>query len=98
MAFGPFWPDMPEFLWLFVDDAVYRQALKAGATPVTNVTDRFFGDQLERIRNTLGNIRWVQAHLEDLDEREIQKRAGDKAAMGAMAYVQSSLDAAMAQT
>ena len=99
MAFDarPSWPDTPAFLRLFVADAdaVYRQALKAGATPVTDVTGLFFGDRVGRIRDPLGNIWWIQAHLEQVDAREMQRRAGAKEAIEAMAYVQESLDAAM---
>ena len=50
MAFDarPQWPDTPAFLRLYVEDsdAVYQQALGAGASPVTEVTELFFGDRV----------------------------------------------------
>jgi uncharacterized glyoxalase superfamily protein PhnB len=91
------WPDTPAFLRLYVPDAdaVYQRALAAGATPVTSVTDLFFGDRIGRVRDPLGNIWWIQAHVEDVDPAELAQRPQDPAAIEALRYVESSLDAAM---
>ena len=73
------WPNTPSFIRLYVEDgdAVYRRALEAGATSVTEMTDLFFGDRVGRVRDPQGNLWWIQARLEDLD---------------AMQRVQESLD------
>ncbi len=102
MAFDarPEWPETPGFLRLFVDDAdaVYQKALDAGATSVTKVTSLFFGDRVGRVRDPLGNIWWIQTHTEDVDPDDMQRRAADKKNVEAMAYVQKSLEEAMART
>jgi len=91
------WPDTPAFLRLYMPDAdaVYQRALDAGATSLTSVTGLFFGDRIGRIRDPLGNIWWIQAHVEDVDPAELAQRPPDPAAMEALRYVESSLDAAM---
>ncbi len=91
------WPESPAFLRLYVPDAdaVYQRALAAGASPVTSVTGLFFGDRIGRVRDPLGNIWWIQAHVEDIDPAELAQRPQDPAAVEALQYVESSLDAAM---
>jgi len=91
------WPDTPAFLRLFAPDAdaVYQRALAAGATPVTEVTALFFGDRVGRVRDPLGNIWWIQAHLEDADPAELAQHPHDPGAAEALRYVETSLDAAM---
>ena len=91
------WPDTPAFLRLYVADAdqTYKRALSAGATPVTEVTGLFFGDRVGRVRDPLGNIWWIQAHVEDVGPGELTRRPHDPAAAEALRYVESSLDSAM---
>lgn len=88
------WPFTPSFLRLYVEDgdAVYQQALKAGATSVTEMTDLFFGDRVGRVRDPWGNIWWIQERLEGVEVEEMLKRASEPAALEAMQYVQESLD------
>lgn len=54
----PEWPDTPCFLRFYVEDGdkVFEQALKAGATPVTELTELFFGDRVGRVKDPFGNI------------------------------------------
>jgi PhnB protein len=94
------WPDTPAFLRLYVPDAdaAHQRALAAGATSVTQVTALFFGDRVGRVRDPLGNIWWIQAHVEDVDPAELTSRPQDPAAMEALGYVESSLDTTMRQT
>lgn len=91
------WPDMPAFLRLYVEDgdAVYQRALEAGATPVTEMTNLFFGDRVGRIRDPLGNIWWIQSHVEDVDPEELTRRPSDPAAAEALRYVEKSLTEAL---
>ncbi len=88
------WPDTPCFLRLYVPDgeAVYQQALAAGATSVTKMTYQFFGDIGGRVRDPLGNIWWIQTHVEDLTPEEMGRRAGEQQYRDAMRYAQESLD------
>jgi uncharacterized glyoxalase superfamily protein PhnB len=99
MAFDarPSWPATPAFLRLFVEDgdAVFARAVEAGATPVTEMTELFFGDRVGRVRDPLGNIWWIQSKVEDVAPDELQRRTSDERYVEAMAYVERSLDEAM---
>jgi uncharacterized glyoxalase superfamily protein PhnB len=87
----PEWPDTPGFLRLYVEDgdAVYRQALAAGATPVTELTELFWGDRVGRVRDPLGNLWWIQQRVAELSAEEMSDRAGRPEFVEAMRYVQS---------
>ncbi|WP_221350485.1 VOC family protein [Streptomyces beigongshangae] len=88
----PDWPQTPAFLRLYVEDAdaVHAQAVAAGAASVTEVTHLFFGDRVGRVRDPLGNIWWIQTHVEDVSDEEQLRRLDDPGFTAAMAYVQSS--------
>jgi uncharacterized glyoxalase superfamily protein PhnB len=88
------WPDTPAFLRIYVTDAdvVYRKALSAGATVVTEVTPLYFGDRVGRIRDPLGNIWWIQTHVEDVAPDELSTRAQKPANVDVMRRVEESLD------
>jgi PhnB protein len=86
------WPDTPAFLRLYVEDcdATYARALEAGATSVTRMTNMFWGDRVCRVRDPLGNIWWIQTHIEDVTPEEMERRAGQKEYIEAMQYVSSA--------
>jgi len=94
------WPPTPCFLRLYVEDgdAVYQQALQAGATSVTKMVTHFFGDRGGRVRDPFGNIWWIQTHIEDVDPEEEARRieewtSGRRSEYAdAMRYAQQSLD------
>jgi PhnB protein len=92
----PGWPPTPAFLRLYVHDAdaTHRQAVAAGGTSVTDVTHLFFGDCVGRVRDPLGNIWWIQTHIEDLSPDEMLLRAPRPVYLAAMKYVQSTLETA----
>jgi PhnB protein len=73
------WPPTPSFLRLYVEDgdAVFEQALRSGATPVTAMADMPWGDRAGRVRDPLGNLWWIMTRVEDLDEAEIARRYGE---------------------
>jgi uncharacterized glyoxalase superfamily protein PhnB len=93
----PGWPETPAFMRLYVEDgdSLYQRALAAGATRVTQMTSLFFGDRVGRVRDPLGNIWWIQAHVEDVDAAELQRRPRDPAARAALQYVEESLATAL---
>ena len=86
------WPWTPSFLRLYVDDgdAVYEQALKAGATSVTEMTNMPWGDRVGRVRDPLDNLWWIMTRIEDVDEAEMARRAGEPEYIEAMRYVESA--------
>ncbi|GGW16285.1 hypothetical protein GCM10018980_18240 [Streptomyces capoamus] len=62
----------------------------AGGTSVTEVTHLFFGDRIGRVRDPLGNLYWIQTHVEDLSPQEMERRLADPEFTKAMEYVQSA--------
>jgi PhnB protein len=86
------WPWTPSFLRIYVDngDAVFAQALKAGATSVTEMTNMPWGDRVGRVRDPLGNLWWIMTRIEDVDEEEMGRRYGEQQYIDAMQYVQSA--------
>jgi len=95
---GPEWPDTPSFLSVYVPDVdeVVARALDAGATVVTEITtSRIIGDRGGRIKDPVGNIWWIQTHLEDVDEATMRERFGDPAELATMQRLQRSFDEEM---
>ena len=88
----PHWPDTPAFLRLYVadGDAVFQQALRAGATSVTEMTHLFWGDRVGRVRDPFGNLWWIQTRIEDVSPEEMERRATEKKWVDAMDYVQGA--------
>jgi PhnB protein len=100
MAFDskPGWPQTPSFLSIYVDDVdeVVARALKAGATLVTDVTtSRIVGDRGGRIKDPVGNIWWVQTHVEDVSTTTVLERFSDPAELAIMRKLQQSFDEEM---
>ncbi len=91
------WPETPCFLRLYVEDAdaVYQQALSAGAVTVTEMTSLVWGDRGGRVRDPLGNIWWIQTHVENVDQEEMTKRVAEKQFRDALQYTRESLDREM---
>lgn len=88
----PEWPTTPAFLRLYVDDAdaTHRQAVAAGGTSVTEVTELFWGDRVGRVRDPFGNLYWIQTRVADLTEEQMMARMNDPEFVRAMEYVQSA--------
>ena len=67
----------PVSLYLYVDDvdAAFAQAVTAGATVVTPVTDMFWGDRHGQVTDPFGH-RWsIATHQEDVSPQELTQRA-----------------------
>jgi PhnB protein len=66
-AHGQF-PAMPLNLHLYVPDAdaVYRQALAAGATSVREPVDEPYGDRMAGVRDAFGNVWWIATHIKNV--------------------------------
>jgi PhnB protein len=82
---------------LYVEDAdaVYQQALSAGAISVTEMTSLVWGDRGGRVRDPLGNIWWIQTHVEQVEQEEMAKRAAEQQFRDALQYTRESLDREM---
>jgi PhnB protein len=89
----PDWPDTPAFIRLYVEDcdALYRRALDVGATSVTEPATHAFGERTARVRDPLGNIWWLQTHVEDVDPKTMEARAKQAPYADAMRVAQQTL-------
>jgi PhnB protein len=67
----------PVSIHLYVEDvdAVFRQAIAAGATLLRPVQDQFYGDRTGSFTDPFGHIWHIATHKEDLSPDELQKRA-----------------------
>ena len=66
----------PVTVMVYVDDVdtVFDRAVKAGATSLRPVEDKFYGDRASQFEDPWGH-RWnVMTHVEDVSPEEMQKR------------------------
>jgi len=66
----------PVTLMVYVEDvdAVFKTALKAGATQTRKVEDMFYGDRTGSLTDPFGHVWHIATHKEDLTQEEIQHR------------------------
>ncbi|BDU09880.1 MULTISPECIES: VOC family protein [unclassified Pseudomonas] len=64
-------------LHLYVEDCdkVYANAIAAGAKPIKEVQDQFYGDRSGTLMDPFNNLWFVSTHKEDLTPEEIRARA-----------------------
>ena len=67
----------PVHIYLYVEDvdAVFSQAIAAGAKELLPVKDQFYGDRSGGITDPYGHIWYIATHKEDVSAEEIQRRA-----------------------
>ena len=75
-AMPPAFPATASLIHLYVadTDAVYAQALAAGATSDDEPADMFYGDRLARITDPYGNHWSIATHTEDVTPEELEAR------------------------
>ncbi len=56
-------------------DALFAQAVDAGAKAVRPVQDQFYGDRTGTLEDPFGHVWFLATHKEDLTPEEINKRA-----------------------
>jgi PhnB protein len=68
---------MPSSLYLYVPDAdaVYKRALRAGATSTMELANQFWGDRVGGVKDPAGNQWMIGTHKEDVSPEELRKRA-----------------------
>jgi uncharacterized glyoxalase superfamily protein PhnB len=87
------WPDTPSFLSVYVDDVdrTYQRALDAGATVVTELMySGITGDRGCRVKDPIGNIWWLQTHVEDVDESRARELFADPMELETMRIAQDT--------
>ena len=64
-------------IYLYVEDAdaIFNQAIAAGAKVKRPLADQFYGDRVGGIEDPFGHSWWISTHKEDLSPEEIEKRA-----------------------
>lgn len=74
---GPQGGNSPVGIHLYVKDvdAIFNQAVKAGATVKMPVTDMFWGDRYGKLQDPYGHQWSVATHKEDVTPEECAKRA-----------------------
>ena len=55
-------------------DALFAQAVAAGAQELSPVQDQFYGDRSGTVKDPFGHVWTLASHVEDLDQDEIQRR------------------------
>jgi PhnB protein len=72
---GNFAP-MPTAIYLYVPDCdvVYRHALAAGGSSVSELRDMPSGERYGGVKDPCGNIWWVATHVEDVSPDEENRR------------------------
>ena len=67
---------VPVSLMIYTEDAdaLYAQAVGAGATAVNEPSDTFHGDRAGSLRDPYGHRWMICTHVEDMDAAELQRR------------------------
>jgi len=70
----------PMSILIYVEDvdAVFKQAVAAGATVKDEVTDKFYGDRMGGVTDPFGFTWYLGTHVEDVSPEEMQKRAAQQ--------------------
>jgi len=71
------WGPRPGTIYLYVADcdALYKRALAAGATSLTEPANQFYGDRHAGMRDPAGNYWWIATHVEDVPPDEMKRRS-----------------------
>ncbi len=69
----------PCTMYLRVDDtdSTFRQAIAAGATPIFQPTDMYYGERVACVTDVSQNDWWIASPVENLSLADIQQRAAD---------------------
>ena len=70
------WRPRPMTLYLYVEDcdALYKQAMAAGAKSLGEPANQFYGDRHGGVEDADGNQWWIATHLEDVSDEEMARR------------------------
>jgi PhnB protein len=74
------------FMYIEDIDAVFKQAVDAGATSQSEPEDMFWGDRFGTLTDPYGHVWYLATHVEDVSPEDMQKRAQEwQAQMAEMA-------------
>lgn len=84
-ASGGLWGPMTGAFYVYVPDcdATFRRAVEAGATPVLEPANFFYGDRHGTVRDAWGNLWSLGTHIEDVGPEELARRSKEYMAQAA---------------
>lgn len=68
-------PQVTIFLYVEDVDAVFTQAIGAGATSIMPIEDKYYGERMGGVADPFGIVWWISTHTEDIPPEELQARA-----------------------
>jgi PhnB protein len=70
----------PVHIYLYVEDcdAVFKQAIAAGAKELLPMKDQFYGDRSGGLTDPYGHVWYVASRIENVSEEEIVRRASEQ--------------------
>jgi len=70
----------PVHIYLYVEDAdaLFNQAVSAGATVLQPIADQFYGDRVGGVTDPFGHVWYIATRIENLSAEEIQRRAAER--------------------
>ena len=70
----------PVMLHFYVEDvdAVFKKAIAAGGTVLSEPAKQFYGDRSGGCREPGGNTIWIATHVEDVAPDELHRRAAEQ--------------------
>ena len=73
---GPNQQVSSSYFYVYVSDAdaLYKRAVGAGATAVSEPADQFWGDRMGTVKDPFGNLWSIATHKEDPSPEEMVKR------------------------
>ncbi len=71
------WKSRPGNFYIYVEDvdAVYKKAIAAGGTSISEPATQFYGDRHGGVTDSQGNNWWIATHVEDVSSEELERRA-----------------------
>jgi PhnB protein len=69
----------PVHFYLYVEDcdAVFNQAIAAGAKELLPMKDQFYGDRSGGVTDPFGHVWYIATHIADVSAEEINRRASE---------------------
>lgn len=71
------WKSRPGNFYVYVEDcdAIYKKALTAGATSISEPQTQFYGDRHGGVADSQGNNWWVATHVKDVTPEDMERGA-----------------------
>jgi PhnB protein len=79
------WKSRPANFYVYVEDcdAIYKKALAAGATSISEPETQFYGDRHGGVTDSQGNNWWIATHVKDVSPEDMERAASEKQAAAA---------------